>query len=394
MKLIWVAGARPNFMKIAAIWRAMLRHNENLGPGDVPFKPILVHTGQHYDANMSEVFFKDLSLPAPHYYLGIGGGTHGEQTARILIEFEKILASEMPQMVGVVGDVNSSCACALAAAKSYVLPGGYAPLLVHVEAGIRSGDRRIPEEVNRIVVDALSDVFFTPEEAGDGHLLSEGKAPEAIHQVGNVMVDSVLDALERGPNDVPLRDRGLLDATGAPRAFGLVTLHRPSNVDDRDMLTRVIAALQSIAEDLPMVFPVHPRTRTRMEELGLHAQGADCPGGPSAQSGLMLLPPLGYSDFLALQAKATFVITDSGGVQAETTALGVPCLTLRENTEWPVTVTMGSNTLVGQDPDRLVREARMILSGRKKAGGLPPLWDGRSAERIVAVLAKIGEGRA
>jgi UDP-N-acetylglucosamine 2-epimerase (non-hydrolysing) len=391
MKIIWVAGARPNFMKVAAIWRAMEKHNAERTDERPLFEPLLVHTGQHYDTDMSEVFFSDLDLPVPNYSLGVGSGMHGEQTARILTEFERVLQLERPQVVGVVGDVNSSIACALATAKSYVLPGGRAPLLAHVEAGLRSRDRRMPEEINRIVVDALSDLLFTPEQSGTENLLAEGVGRERIHHVGNVMVDSLLAGLPKSLNQEQFKEWGLLSASGELRQFGLVTLHRPSNVDDDEMLTRLLAALEQIGDTVPIIFPVHPRTRVRMERLetGKLQRGAS---KTRDGVGLRMHGPLGYTDFLSLLQKAAFVITDSGGVQAETTALRVPCLTLRENTEWPITVAAGSNTLLGRDPDRIAHEVREVLAGRTKRAAIPPLWDGHAAERVIGVLSRIGSG--
>ncbi len=391
MKVIWVAGARPNFMKVAPIWRAMEAYDATASAGRPRFEPLLVHTGQHYDANMSDVFFRDLALPEPHEFLEVGSGTHGEQVARVLTAFEKLLEQVRPDMVGVVGDVNSTAACALATAKSYVLEQGRTPRLVHVEAGLRSGDRRMPEEINRIVTDSLSDILFTSEESGNSNLLREGVAPEKIHFVGNVMVDSLKWALSKtkgGAAPVVHSQESGSQPTGP---YVLVTLHRPSNVDDLMMLRKIMAALQEIGEHLPVIFPVHPRTASRIQAMGVTAE-------PSASSrlkkpGLHFMPPLGYDDFLALMVDALVVITDSGGIQEETTALGVPCLTLRENTERPVTISEGTNILINRDPERLIVEVDNILQGPAKRCSVPLLWDGHAAERIVEVLSRCGEDR-
>ncbi len=377
-------------MKIAPIWRAMEKYNAGRAEGDTLFEPLLVHTGQHYDANMSEVFFRDLALPSPHYNLGIGGGTHGEQTGRVLIEFERILESVRPHMAGVVGDVNSTAACALATAKSYVLPGGRTPLLIHVEAGLRSRDRLMPEEINRVVTDAIADVLFTSEESGTTNLLAEGVSSERLHFVGNVMVDSLRFMLARNGGDDVCREYGVIDPGGHIRPFGMVTLHRPSNVDHPENLRRIVSALAVIGQSIPVLFPIHPRTRARMESLELFPSGGDYDDRDGGD-GIRWLPPVGYEKFLALMSRSTFVITDSGGIQEETTALGIPCLTLRENTERPVTVTQGTNILIGGDMDRLLEEVKKILAGEKKTGQVPPLWDGCSAERIVGTLAELGK---
>lgn len=388
MKIIWVAGARPNFMKIAPIWRAMEAHNVKMCPGGERFDPILVHTGQHYDTNMSDVFFRDLRLPKPHYYLGVGGGGHAEQVARILVAFEKILNEERPDAVGVVGDVNSTAACAFATKKAYVLPGGQTPRLIHVEAGLRSGDRLMPEEINRLVTDVISDILFTTEASGSANLATEGVSGAKVFFVGNVMVDSLLDTLDQcGSKEVVSRFG--LGSGEAGAAYGLVTLHRPSNVDEPVALGRLMTALRQIAERVPILFPVHPRTRARLHELDSGAQDRSHP-----DTRLKLIEPLGYEDFVILMKNAAFVITDSGGVQGETTALGVPCLTMRDNTEQPVTVDEGSSILLGRTPERLVAEVDAILKGRGKTGRVPDLWDGRAAERIVAVLAGCAEAKS
>jgi len=385
IKIIWVAGARPNFVKIAPIWKAMLDYNSSVDAGRPMFEPILVHTGQHYDVNMSDVFFKDLELPKPHYYLGVGSGTHAEQTAKVMIEFEKVLGKECPDMVGVVGDVNSTLACALATVKSYALPGGKNPLLIHVEAGLRSGNKLMPEEINRIVTDAISDILFTTEESGNKNLVREGIPKEKIYFVGNVMIDSLFQILEKTDVNKVLR-RFEVKALN----FGLVSLHRPSNVDRPKRLKELMKTLDDIGRDVPLLFPVHPRTRKRLEMIGWKTTNGVT---KSKWHGIRTLSPLSYKDFVALMSKAAFVITDSGGIQEETTALGIPCLTLRETTERPVTVEIGTNKLLGNTLETLRKEVKDILAGKSKKGKIPPLWDGNAAKRIVKILAEIGDDR-
>jgi len=309
----------------------------------------------------------------------------------VLIAFEKLVEKVRPDMVGVVGDVNSTVACALATAKSYVLDGGNSPRLIHVEAGLRSGDRRMPEEINRIVTDSLSDILFTSEESGNANLLNEGVPQEKIHFTGNVMVDSLRWAISKKTGRAVAAD--ISPEAGWPpiKPFVLVTLHRPSNVDEPIMLSKVMATLQQIAERISVIFPVHPRTSAQLQAMGYPAPKSIT--AHLGEPGLVLLPPLGYDKFLALMAEATAVITDSGGIQEETTALGVPCLTVRENTERPVTISVGTNTLVGQDIGRLAAEVDEILQGQAKKGSLPPLWDGQAAARIVSILAGfLGKG--
>ena len=321
----------------------------------------LVHTGQHYDKNLSDVFFTQLEIPAPDFNLGVGSGTHARQTADIMASFEPVLLERKPDMVLVYGDVNSTVAAALVCAK-LLIP------VAHVEAGLRSFDRTMPEEVNRIVTDRLADVLFTPSADGDENLLREGVSPKKIHRVGNVMIDSLVRLL-------PAAIR--CPANGLPERFALVTLHRPSNVDDAETLKSILESLLSVNEQLDIVFPVHPRTRARIAQFGINIHK------------LHLLEPAPYIEFLALQRRAKVVITDSGGIQEETTYLQVPCLTVRSNTERPITVTMGSNILVGQDSRKLAVELSAILEGRAKRGSVPPLWDGRTGERIADVLQQV-----
>ena len=322
---------------------------------------ILVHTGQHYDRNMSDVFFTQLQIPEPDANLGVGSGSHAQQTAEIMSRFEPVVLQHNPDIVLVYGDVNSTVAAALVCSK-LLIP------VAHVEAGLRSFDRSMPEEINRMVTDRLSDLLFTPSEDADTNLQQEGIAKETIHRVGNVMIDSLVRFLPAARNS---------PANGFPERFALVTLHRPSNVDDRENLQKILNALIEVSERIDIVFPVHPRTRQRIDEFGLHV------------AKLHLLNPLPYTEFLALQTRAAVVITDSGGIQEETTYLGIPCLTLRENTERPVTVTLGTNVVVGEDKNRLTAELNKVLDGKGKKGIIPPLWDGHAADRIADVVCRL-----
>jgi UDP-N-acetylglucosamine 2-epimerase (non-hydrolysing) len=319
----------------------------------------VIHTGQHYDANMSDVFFEQLGIPTPDVNLAVGSGTHARQTAEIMTRFEPVLLERQPDIVLVYGDVNSTVATALVCAKLGVRVG-------HVEAGLRSFDRTMPEEINRLVTDQLADLLFTPSEDGDVNLQKEGVPAEKIFRVGNVMIDSLVKLL-------PVAQRQ--SKNGFPERYALVTLHRPANVDDSTTLKRLLQSLLEVNRDLAVIFPAHPRTRQRISDFGLDAEQ------------LRVLDPLSYVDFLGLQSRATVVITDSGGIQEETTYLGVPCLTLRENTERPVIVTLGTNVLVGRDPDKLRYELCRVLAGQAKKGTIPSLWDGHAGERIAAVLA-------
>ena len=328
-----------------------------------------MHTGQHYDDEMSQVFFDDLDIPRPDVYLGVGSGSHAEQTARVMLAFEPVLLEQEPELVLVVGDVNSTLACTLVAAKLHIP-------VAHVEAGLRSFDRTMPEEINRVLTDQIADLLFTTERDADENLRREGVAEERIHFVGNVMIDTLLRHKERSL---------ALDALGRyglePHGFALLTLHRPSNVDVPEVLAGILDALAEIQARLPIIFPAHPRTVKKIQEFGFEERLAAMPD-------LRVTEPLGYLEFLNLMANARLVLTDSGGIQEETTILGVPCLTLRENTERPVTVTEGTNTIVGNDPGRIVTEALAILDGKGKAGQVPELWDGRAAERIRLLLAR------
>jgi UDP-N-acetylglucosamine 2-epimerase (non-hydrolysing) len=361
-ELYIVAGARPNFMKIAPLIRA-LRHS------DTGLRWKLVHTGQHYDREMNEVFFEELEIPAPDISLGVGSGSHAEQTAKIMVLFEKVCLDRRPAAVIVVGDVNSTLAASIVAKKLGIR-------VAHVEAGLRSRDWTMPEEVNRVVTDAVSDYLFVTERSAIENLLAEGKAPDRIYFVGHVMIDNLFFQRDKlaGLDTSSLNSSRLKRQYGR---YGVVTLHRPSNVDDPHTLSAILSALEEISGDLPLIFPVHPRTRQNLEQLR-----------PRMSQAIMLTAPLPYMDFLNLWKDAVMVLTDSGGIQEETTAVGVPCLTIRDNTERPITVAEGTNVLVGTDRGAIVREARHVLAGQTKGGRCPELWDGKAAERIVSILAE------
>ncbi|MGB5496275.1 MAG: UDP-N-acetylglucosamine 2-epimerase (non-hydrolyzing) [Sedimenticolaceae bacterium] len=364
IRILCIVGARPNFMKIAPLMRAFRSAPER-------FDARLVHTGQHYDEAMKDAFFRQLRIPEPDVDLGVGSGTHAVQTAEIMRRFEPVLDQLGPDIVLVVGDVNSTIACALVATKKDIA-------VVHVEAGLRSGDRRMPEEINRVLTDQISDLLFTTEAEGANNLLHEGVASEKIHFVGNVMIDTLL--ANRG-HAVPAEET-LAKIPAFKRdvsGFGVLTLHRPSNVDDPAVLKRLLESLTQIAQRLPLVFPIHPRTRARVEVAGL-APLLDSPR-------IGLVEPLGYLQLLGLMAEARLVLTDSGGLQEETTALGVPCITLRENTERPITVEQGTNTVVGTDPIKIRACFDDVMANGGKAGRIPELWDGRAAERIAQVIS-------
>jgi len=359
IKIANVVGARPNFMKIAPLVDEMKKHGE--------IEPILVHTGQHYDQTMSKLFFDDLGLPKPDIYLGVGSGGHGAQTGKIMIEFERVLQENKPEVVVVVGDVNTTIACGLVAVKMGVR-------LAHVEAGLRSYDRTMPEEINRVLTDQISDYLFITERQAHRNLQREGIDQEKIFFTGNVMIDSLLKHRERAEQSPIMQE---IDV--APKRYGLVTLHRPSNVDRHENLAKILEALITVQQQLPLIFPVHPRTRKMLQAFGLEEK-------VQAAANLKLTAPLGYLDFLKLMAHAKFVLTDSGGIQEETTVLGVPCMTLRENTERPITVEAGTNIVIGNSAGRIVEESNRILAGHGKKGALPELWDGHAAERIVRIL--------
>ncbi len=368
MKILSVVGARPNFMKIAPLIREMRKYRH--------ITSRLVHTGQHYDVQMAGQFFRDLEIPAPDICLEVGSGSHAYQTAEVMKRLEPEIVRERPDLVIVVGDVNSTMAAALTAVK-LMIP------VAHVEAGLRSFDRTMPEEINRVVTDAVSDFLFVTEESGVQNLLAEGVDKHKIFLVGNVMIDS-LEAFRRlwSRSDI----RAKLGLTG--RQYGVVTLHRPSNVDHPDTLGRILEALQKIGQSLPIVFPIHPRTRKALERVGVAGCGLRLDMPVVTGNAVYGLDPLGYLDFMALVAGARLVLTDSGGIQEETTALGIPCLTIRENTERPVTVTHGTNRLVGLCADTIVYEAEQVLASPPPKPSPPPLWDGHASERIVSILLK------
>jgi len=360
-KIILVAGARPNFMKIAPLWRAFQKYRN--------VRALLVHTGQHYDYNLSEQFFKDLELPKPDYFLKVGSGTHARQTASAMMSFERLCARESPDLVVVVGDVNSTLACSIVAKKC-------GSRVAHVEAGLRSNDREMPEELNRIVTDSISDFFLVTEPSGVKNLSREGKPREQIHMVGNTMIDSVVFGL----NKIAQSDSRAFLANkrkGKNADYGVVTLHRPSNVDDKKQLMRIAGILNEVSKKIPLFFPVHPRTSKMLKRFSIRC-------APSVHC----LSPLGYLDFLSLYKDAKLVMTDSGGLQEECTFLRIPCLTMRENTERPITISKGTNILVGTDREKILEAVQQIITGTYKKGSIPPWWDGRAAERIAAILIK------
>ena len=354
-KVILVCAARPNFMKVAMVLEEMKRY-----PKD--FNPLLVHTGQHYDYELSGAFFRDLSLPEPDVYLGVGSGRHGEQTGKVMIEFEKVVEKEKPSLGVVVGDVNSTLAAAIVASKLMIS-------LAHVEAGLRSFDRTMPEEINRTVTDVLADYCFTTEEEANLNLEREGVDGSRIHLVGDVMVDCLMKTRGKAGDSKILEDLNLEEG-----GYSVLTLHRPSNVDSKETLSRILEALKVVGERIKIIFPAHPRTKKRLEEFGLTPQN------------VVLVNPLGYLDFIRLEEKAKFVLTDSGSIQQETSVFGVPCLTIREKTERPFTIRRGTNTLVGTDKDRIAGESFKVLAGKGKRGEIHRLWDGEASQRIVKVL--------
>jgi UDP-N-acetylglucosamine 2-epimerase (non-hydrolysing) len=359
IKIISVVGARPNFMKVAPIHKAFT----NLYPSEVSHK--ICHTGQHYDEKMSDIFFRQLGMPQPDFYLGVGGGNHAEQTGRTMIEFEKVLLSERPDLVIVVGDVNSTIACSLTAKKLNIK-------VAHVEAGLRSFDRAMPEEINRILTDSISDYLFITEDSGAKHLRTEGVDENKVFFVGNCMIDSLINIL-------PYSDKSgiIAELNLTPDNYVLVTMHRPSNVDNQYRLGELTVLLNEISEERNVVFPIHPRTRKNLEQYKLLDK---------LNSKIILTDPIGYVDFISLVKNSELIITDSGGIQEESTYLGVQCITLRKSTERPSTVDIGTNQLVGEDFNKAKEAAIKVLGGYKKQGKVPPLWDGKSAGRIVHIL--------
>ncbi len=360
-KIINIVGARPNYMKIAPIQRIMDERKT--------FETVLLHTGQHYDERMSKLFFDDLQMPKPDIYLNVGSASHAIQTAKIMTEFEKVVIAEKPDLVIVVGDVNSTAACSLVATKLGVK-------VAHVEAGLRSFDRTMPEEINRIVTDVISDFLFVTEQSGLNNLKHEGIADSKVHFVGHVMIDSLIYFMEKAKNSTIKKDLNL-DSD----QYALVTLHRPGNVDNKENFLKLLNAFQVIEKDLKIIFPIHPRALKMIDQFGLQ----DMIG---AMKNVILLEPLGYLDFMNLMHSAKLVLTDSGGIQEETTYLQIPCITMRENTERPVTVDLGTNVLVGSDTQRIIQETKKILEGHNKIGQIPDLWDGNAARRIVDILEK------
>ncbi len=358
-KIILVCGARPNFMKIAPVWREMKQY-----PNE--FKPIVLHTGQHYDDNMSDLFFRDLELPEPDIYLSVGSASHAVQTATIMIEFEKYLNTDKPDLIMVVGDVNSTLACSIVASK-LLIP------VAHIEAGLRSFDRSMPEEINRIVTDSLSDLLFTTCEDANKNLEKEGVPLEKIFFVGNVMIDTLLKYKE-----IAIKSKIIDKLNLKKNMYVVLTMHRPSNVDDKDTFQGIINALKKISRDIKIIFPIHPRTKKQIQKYK-YKDFFDV---------VKCIEPVGYIDFLGLMINSKLVITDSGGIQEETTILDVPCLTIRENTERPVTIKEGTNILVGVSEQSIIEETKKILDGDLKEGKCPKLWDGRSAQRIVKILGQ------
>lgn len=378
-KIVSVVGARPNFMKIAPIIEQLKIKNKNL---KAELKHVLVHTGQHYDEEMSKSFFEDLNLPKPDINLGVGSASHAVQTAKIMIEFEKVCLRERPDLIIVVGDVNSTIACALVASKLGIK-------IAHIEAGLRSFDRAMPEEINRVLTDAISDYLFTTCEDANENLRKEGIPEEKIYFVGNVMIDTLLRYKERAKKSNILEKLGL-NKDLQVRSYALLTLHRPSNVDNRETFINILKALKNVSKKIPIIFPAHPRTQRQIKSFGLekyfnfvNIESNSC---VNIENSINLLDPLSYLDFLNLMANAKFVLTDSGGIQEETTILNIPCLTLRENTERPVTLKEGTNTIVGSNPEKIISKSMDILNGKKKIGRIPKLWDGKAAERIINIL--------
>jgi UDP-N-acetylglucosamine 2-epimerase (non-hydrolysing) len=391
LKILSVVGARPNFMKVAAICEAIKGIN-SLGAAE-QIHHVLVHTGQHYDSNMSDSFFNDLELPKPDLCLGVGSASHSVQTARIMERFESVVLNEQPHLVLVVGDVNSTAACALVAKKTWCRGDGgvkyFIPKLAHVEAGLRSFDRTMPEEINRIVTDSMSDYLFTTEESANHNLLREGIPEDRIFFVGNVMIDTLLRHRSKAQESTILQDLQLANGREV-KPYAILTLHRPANVDDKQVFSSMLDAFLDISQRMPVIFPAHPRTLKRIQDEDLDDYFVDhFVQGPEpwdSRVRIRLVPPLGYLDFLHLMSEARVVLTDSGGVQEETTILGVPCITLRDRTERPVTLEHGTNVLVGSSPEKIIREFNRLSLGGQKLNQSPRYWDGNAAKRIIKVL--------
>jgi UDP-N-acetylglucosamine 2-epimerase (non-hydrolysing) len=399
LKILSVVGARPNFMKIAALCEAI--RSLNGGSDGREIQHVLVHTGQHYDANMSDFFFNDLELPKPDVFLGVGSGSHSLQTARIMERFESIVLRERPQVIVVVGDVNSTVACALVAKKTCCPAedgqAAFIPKLAHVEAGLRSFDRSMPEEINRIVTDSLSDYLFITEESAGRNLLREGVAKEKIFFVGNVMIDTLLRCRSKAKESRILNDLQLTQASQV-KPYAVLTLHRPSNVDDIHTFSRILEAFLEVSKQMPIIFPAHPRTLKQIQDANLGDFFVDhFMEGPEpwdSRVRIRLIPPLGYLDFLRLMSEARVVLTDSGGIQEESTILGIPCMTLRQNTERPVTLEYGTNVLVGSHPEKIIQEFHRVLRGERTRKISPRLWDGHAANRILGILTEAREAHS
>jgi UDP-N-acetylglucosamine 2-epimerase (non-hydrolysing) len=390
-KILSVVGARPNFMKVAAICEAIKGMNSLAAVEQIHH--VLVHTGQHYDHNMSDSFFNDLELPRPDLCLGVGSASHSVQTARIMERFESVIVNEQPHLVLVVGDVNSTAACALVTKKTWCRGDqgakDFIPKLAHVEAGLRSFDRTMPEEINRIVTDSVSDYLFTTEESANQNLVHEGIPAEHIFFVGNVMIDTLIRHHSKAQESTILQDLQLADGRGV-KPYAILTLHRPANVDDKQVFSHMLEAFLELSQLMPVIFPAHPRTLKRIQDEGLGDYFVDhFVQGPEpwdSRVRLRLVPPLGYLDFLRLMSEAKVVLTDSGGVQEETTILGVPCITLRDRTERPVTIEQGTNVLVGSNPERIITEFNRLHRSVQKSNPSPRYWDGYAAKRIIKVL--------
>lgn len=392
-KILSVVGGRPNFMKVAAICEAIKEYNSQSNSQYIDH--VLVHIGQHYDANLSDFFFNDIELPTPNLFLGVGSGSRSAEIAKVVERFESVLLTEKPNAVVVVGDVNSTVACALTTKHTYcsgVDRGGFIPKLAHVEAGLRCFDRTMPEEVNRVVTDSISDYLFTTEESANINLAREGVATEKIHFVGNVTIDTLLRHRSKAKESSILNDLQLSEGAQA-KQYAILTLHRPANVDDPQIFSRILQSFLDVSRHVPIIFPAHPRTLKQIHEADLGDYFVDhFMDGPEpwdSRVRIRLVPPLGYIDFLQLMSHAKVVLTDSGAIQEETTILGVPCITLRENTERPVTLKHGTNVLVGTDPEKIIREfSRVLLKGAPQPAPAPHFWDGNAAGRIVQVLAE------
>lgn len=360
-KIISVVGARPNFMKIAPFHKALLKYKDTINH-------LICHTGQHFDEKMSKVFFDELELPQPHYYLGISGGSHAQQTANIMIRFEEIVLKENPDLVVVVGDVNSTLACSIVAAKLNIK-------VAHIEAGLRSFDNTMPEEINRKLTDAISDYLFVSEESGLINLIKEGVKEQKIYFVGNIMIDNLLFYLSKADSSSILQQLEI-----KKEEYILITFHRPSNVDSEASLIELINFLNKLSKNKKLIFPIHPRTLNNLNQYHLLTK--------INSKMVKIIEPLGYIDFITLQKNAALVITDSGGVQEETTVLGVQCITVRDNTERPVTVELGTNQLIGTNLEKVLKSAISVLQGNKKKGIIPPLWDGQTAKRLADIIVK------